>query len=189
MTDPRQPVTCRPIGLVRSPFTERFGTPRQATVTAGLADEAPAEARLELFPDVVPPEALRDLEGFAWIWVISWLHLNQGWRPLVVPTRGPRVKRGVFATRSPHRPNLIGLSACRVLAVEGCTVRVLGVDLLDGTPILDLKPYVPYADAFPDARAGWLDALDQPDNSPDRPTRPPPRKRRAGTDGPGGDQG
>ena len=76
-----------------------------------------------------------------------------------MPPRGPRVRRGVFATRSPDRPNPIGLSAVRLVRVDGCDLHVKGIDLIDGTPILDLKPYVPYADAFPDARAGWIDAV------------------------------
>lgn len=168
------PIQCQPIGVVRSPYLERFGTPRQATVTEGRPEEA--IARIELFPEVVPAEALRDLEGFERVWVIAWFHLNQGWRPTVIPTRGPRVRRGLFATRSPHRPNQLGLSACRILRIEGHTVHLQGIDLLDGTPVLDLKPYVPYADAFPEARAGWLDALGEPGNSPDRPTRAPRRK-------------
>ena len=76
------------------------------------------------------------------------------------PPRGPRVKRGVFATRSPHRPNAIGLSAVELVAVEGRSLRLGGTDFLDGTPVLDLKPYVPYADAFPEAKAGWIDEVD-----------------------------
>ena len=75
------------------------------------------------------------------------------------PPRGARVRRGLFATRSPDRPNPIGLSAVQLVRVDGLRLHVRGVDLLDGTPILDIKPYVPYADAFPDARAGWIDEL------------------------------
>ena len=76
------------------------------------------------------------------------------------PPRDPKVQHGVLATRSPHRPNPIGLSALRIARVVGRVIEVSGLDLLDGTPILDLKPYVPYADAFPEARAGWVDAAD-----------------------------
>ena len=78
----------------------------------------------------------------------------------MVPPRGPRTKRGVLATRSPHRPNAIGLSAVELLSVEGRRLHLRGVDLLDGTPILDIKPYVPYADAFPDSSAGWIEGVD-----------------------------
>lgn len=102
------------------------------------------------------------------MWIVSWLHLNKHWNPTVVPPRGPRVRRGVLATRAPHRPNQIGLSALRLVGVEGHRLHVEGLDLLDGTPVLDIKPYIPYADAFPDARSGWLDTLDQPMDAPDR---------------------
>lgn len=147
---------CRPIGVARTPFRERFGTPRQGIIPG----REEAIGRIELNPKLVPPEALRDLDGFDYLWAIYWLHLNKGWNPMVKPPRGPRVKRGTLATRAPHRPNPIGLSALKVLGVEKHTVHVSGVDLLDGTPILDIKPYVPYCDAFPDASAGWVDGLD-----------------------------
>lgn len=93
-----------------------------------------------------------------------------------MPPRGPRQKRGVLATRSPHRPNPIGLSALTLVAVEGSNLRVRGVDILDGTPILDIKPYVPYADAFPDSRAGWIDAI--PRDAPQVGRPPGARHRR-----------
>src|SRR6185437_11868823 len=88
------------------------------------------------------------LAGFERIWLLFVFHRSEGWKPLVRPPRGGG-KRGVLATRSPHRPNAIGLSAVELVAVEERALRVRGVDLLDGTPILDIKPYVPYADAFP----------------------------------------
>jgi tRNA (adenine37-N6)-methyltransferase len=84
---------------------------------------------------------------------------SEGWKAEVRPPRGGG-KRSVLATRSPHRPNAIGLSAVHLVAIEESALRVRGVDLLDGTPILDIKPYVPYADSFPGSRAGWIDALD-----------------------------
>jgi tRNA-Thr(GGU) m(6)t(6)A37 methyltransferase TsaA len=167
----------RPIGVVRSPYLERYGTPRQATVTRGVVGEGPVDARIVLDPAVVPREALRDLEGFGRIWVIAWLDRNTGWRPTVVPTRGPKVRRGVLATRSPHRPNALGLTATELVGVDGLTLHVRGIDLLDGTPVLDVKPYVPYADAFPDAASGWVGALDEDADAPDRPTRAPARRR------------
>jgi tRNA-Thr(GGU) m(6)t(6)A37 methyltransferase TsaA len=147
------------IAVARTPYKERFGTPHQATAVRGTREGAAVEATIELLPHV-PVEALRALEGFERIWVIYVFHMNEGWSALVRPPRGPKVKRGVLATRSPHRPSPIGLSAVRLLGVEGRTLRVHGVDLLDGTPVLDIKPYVPYADAFPDARAGWVDEVD-----------------------------
>ncbi len=155
----------RAIGFARSPYKERFGAPRQASVTDETRDGVLAEGAIELLPDI-PAEALDDLAGFDLVWAIYVLHLNlvdagapTPYRAHVRPPRDPSRARGLFATRAPHRPNPIGLSALRVRGIEGRIVRVAGLDLLDGTPILDLKPYVPYADAFPDARAGWLDAL------------------------------
>lgn len=151
-------MTIRPIGVVRSPHAERHGTPRQATVSAD-PDLRPNEcASIELF-ETLAPEAIRDLKGFDYVWVIAWLHLSQGWNPTVVPPRGPRVRRSLFATRAPHRPNPLGLSAARLLGVEGRTLRLARIDLLDGTPVIDLKPYIPTFDAHVEARAGWLDEM------------------------------
>lgn len=156
------------IGHVRSPYTERFGTPRQPTVQQQTLLDRAAEAAIELLPGHNFEQALQDLSGFEFIWVLTYLHLNRHWKPTVVPPRGPKVRRGLFATRSPHRPNPLGLSALKLLGVQGRVLRVLGIDLLDGTPVLDIKPYVPYADAFPQARAGWLDALAEAPDAPDR---------------------
>jgi tRNA (adenine37-N6)-methyltransferase len=150
----RGPFSLTPIGWVVSPYQRRFGTPQQAS-----AVDSDREATLELDPALVPPEALRDLAGIERLWVLSWLHQSGTWGPLVRPPRGPRVKRGLFATRSPDRPNPLGLSAVRLIRIEGLQLHVRGIDLLDGTPILDIKPYVPYADAFPTASAGWIDEL------------------------------
>ena len=150
------------IGVVRSPHLERHGTPRQAHLPAKPGDRPTEESSIELFEHAQPERSLRDLAGFDYVWVLAWLHLNHGWRPQVVPPRGPRVRRGLFATRAPHRPNPVGLSAARIISVDvdSGSLRLERLDLLDGTPVLDLKPYVPSADAFPDARAGWVDALD-----------------------------
>lgn len=153
------------IGHVSSPYKERFGTPRQATVTEQTLGDAAQDASIVLLPQYTA--ALEDLAGFEYIWVISWLHLNQHWKPQVVPPRGPRVARGLFATRAPHRPNPIGLSALKLLRVEGNVLHVRGIDLLDGTPVLDIKPYVPYADAFPNAREGWLETISERPDGPD----------------------
>ncbi|MBC7173601.1 MAG: tRNA (N6-threonylcarbamoyladenosine(37)-N6)-methyltransferase TrmO, partial [Polyangiaceae bacterium] len=149
-------VELEPIGVVRSPYKERFGTPVQAEPAQG--DTPPS--RIELFPERVPVEALEGLIGIDYVWVIGFLHLNHGFRAKVMPPRGPRVRRGVLSTRSPHRPNPISLSAARLVGVDGHVLTVGSLDLLDGTPILDLKPYVPYADAFPGASAGWIDEID-----------------------------
>jgi tRNA-Thr(GGU) m(6)t(6)A37 methyltransferase TsaA len=105
-------------------------------------------------------QALEDLRGFERIWVIFRFHQNRTWKPKVYPPRGG-VKRGLFATRSPHRPNPIGLSSVELLDIQGLQLRIAGHDLLEGTEVLDIKPYIPYADAFPDARAGWVDELEE----------------------------
>jgi tRNA-Thr(GGU) m(6)t(6)A37 methyltransferase TsaA len=141
----------RPIGFVRSPFSEKVEAPRQPTAAAGV------EGTVEVLPAYA--DALADLDAFDRIWLVFWFDRANGWRPKVLPPRS-EVKRGVFATRSPHRPNPIGISAVRLERVEGLVLHVRDLDLVDGTPVLDIKPYVPYADAFPEAGAGWLDARD-----------------------------
>jgi tRNA-Thr(GGU) m(6)t(6)A37 methyltransferase TsaA len=167
--------TYRPIGLVRTPYARRIDAPHQPTVVAGTETGTSAEALLEL-DAALPESVLRDLEGFERVWLLFAFHLSEGWVPLVQPPRGPRQKRGVLATRSPHRPNGIGLSSVELVAVEGRTLRLRGVDLLDGTPVLDVKPYVPYADAFPKARAGWIDEVDALTGSRSAPGPRKPRK-------------
>jgi tRNA (adenine37-N6)-methyltransferase len=144
------PVTLTPIGWVRSPYQRRFGTPRQATVGDAV------DAVLAMDPSRIPEVACADLVGFERVWVVSWLDRGEGWSPTVRTPRDAQ-RRGLFATRSPDRPNPIGLSCLQLVRVEGCDLHVRGIDLLDGTPILDIKPYVPYADAFPDSKAGWVD--------------------------------
>lgn len=148
-------ITLTPIGMVRSPYLQRHGTPRQPGMES--AREFGTDSAIHLDPAQVAPEALKDLEGFSHLWVISWFHLNgPRKKPLVRPPRGGE-KRGVFATRAPHRPVPIGLSAVELLKIEGPVLYVRGLDLIDGTPVLDLKPYIPDYDAFPDASRGWLD--------------------------------
>ena len=114
-----------------------------------------------MFEGIVPPIALKDLEGFDRIWVISWLHLHHHWNPTVRPPRGDNIRRGTLATRAPHRPNPIGLSAAKLMKVDGLILHVEGIDLLDHTPILDIKPYVTYCDAFPEARSGYVDEMEK----------------------------
>ncbi len=155
--EPIASVQLEPIGRVRSPYTERFGTPRQPGVTEQVLGDTLQPAQIVLREDLAVAAA--DLAGFDRIWVVAWLHLNRGWSATVVPPRGPKVRRGVLSTRAPHRPNPIGLSALRLVGVEGNILHVLGIDLLDGTPVLDVKPYVPYTDAFPDSGVGWLTGL------------------------------
>lgn len=130
-------------------FAAKADAPRQARLGV-------VEGTIELFPGRGFEDALADLAGWDAIWVIYWMDRVQGWRPKVKPPRS-RIKRGVFSTRAPHRPNPIGLSAVRLERVEGLVLHVRELDLLDGTPVLDLKPYIPWADAIPDARTGWLE--------------------------------
>jgi tRNA-Thr(GGU) m(6)t(6)A37 methyltransferase TsaA len=146
-----------PIGLVRSPFAERVEAPRQAAAARDVA------GTIELFARKGFDDALQGLDAWEYAWVVFVFHRNveegRGWKPKVQPPRAP-AKVGVFATRSPHRPNPIGMSVVRIERIEGLAVHVRDLDLLDGTPVLDLKPYVAYADAYPDARSGWLAVQD-----------------------------
>ena len=147
------PVTFAPIGVVRTPFPDRVSAPRQPAAALGV------KGTIELEPGRDFEHALEDLEGWDRLWVIFCFHLNEGWRPKVLPPRSAEKRRGVFSTRSPHRPNPIGLSVVRLTAVRGLVLDVEDLDIVDGSPVLDLKPYVPYADAFPEARTGWLESL------------------------------
>jgi tRNA-Thr(GGU) m(6)t(6)A37 methyltransferase TsaA len=173
MHDTCSALTCHPIAIVRSPYARRIDAPHQSTVVQGTASGDAADALIEFVADF-PAEAFRDLAGFDRLWLLFVFHRSEGWKAQVRPPRGGG-KRSVLATRSPHRPNPIGLSAVELVAVEERALRVRGVDLLDGTPILDIKPYVPYADAFPHARAGWIDAIDA---SQGKHSAPGPRKPR-----------
>jgi tRNA-Thr(GGU) m(6)t(6)A37 methyltransferase TsaA len=161
------------IAFVRSPYARRIDAPHQPTVTEGTETGTSSLARIE-FIEGFPAEAYRDLQGFERIWLIFAFHRSQGWKAEVRPPRGGG-KRSVLATRSPHRPNALGLSAVELIAIEPGALQVRGIDLLDATPILDIKPYVPYADAFPEARAGWIDEIDARQG---RHSAPGPRKPR-----------
>jgi tRNA-Thr(GGU) m(6)t(6)A37 methyltransferase TsaA len=149
--------TMQIIAHIRSDFPEKFGIPRQS----GLVDELQAEIVFE--PAYRNADALRGLDGFSHLWLIWEFSkaVRDSWSPTVRPPRlGGNTRMGVFATRSPFRPNPIGLSCVRLVGVEqtadrGPVIRVAGADLLDGTPIYDIKPYLPYADCRPDAIGGW----------------------------------
>ena len=147
----------RPIAHLRCDLPEKFGIPRQAGIVEAL------EGRVVFEPAYRDRSALRGLEGFSHIWLIWQFSeaVREGWSPTVRPPRlGGNTRVGVFATRSPFRPNALGLSCVRLLGVarngeEGTVLRVAGADLMDGTPIFDIKPYLPYADCYPEAAAGF----------------------------------
>ncbi|MBE6230851.1 MAG: tRNA (N6-threonylcarbamoyladenosine(37)-N6)-methyltransferase TrmO [Bacteroidales bacterium] len=153
----------RPIAYIRTQFPEKFGIPRQSGLAASLRGTIVFE------PEFRNPDALRGLEGFTHMWLIWEFSANlcggRSWQPTVRPPRlGGNVHMGVFATRSPFRPNPLGLSCVRIdsieyEAIEGPVIHVLGADLMDGTPVYDIKPYLPYADSYPDAEAGYVDSL------------------------------
>ena len=160
-----QPVTFQPIGRVRSPYRERFGTPRQPVVKEQVKEDRFLEGRIELLPGKNFERALEGLGDFDRIWVLYVLHLNDGFSLQVRSPRGPEKKVGLFASRAPHRPSPIGLSCLELTRIEGCTLHVRGLDILDGSPVLDIKPYVSYVDSFPEAGTGWLSDL--PPEEPD----------------------
>lgn len=138
----------RIIGRIRSPHLEARGTPIQPAYARG------AEGQVVLNPELAP--ALDDIEGFERLWLLYLMDRVDTYRLHVVPYRDTR-PHGVFATRSPTRPNPLGISVVRLLAREGNVLHVADLDVLDDTPLLDLKPYVPIFDAHPSSRAGWFD--------------------------------
>ena len=147
-------LTLEPIGFVRSPLATRVEAARQPRA----APDSPA--LIELLPGRNFEHALADLGSWELIWVLFWFHLNPGWRPKVLPPRSTTGRKGVFATRAPHRPNPLGISVVRLERVEGLILHIRDSDMLDGTPVLDLKPYVAYTDAHPEAGTGWLEPPD-----------------------------
>lgn len=165
-------MTIEAIAHIRTEFPEKFGIPRQS----GLADEL--LGRIVFEPAYRNKDAVRGLEGFDYLWLIWEFSANrrrnasaeaskQAWQPTVRPPRlGGNATMGVFATRSPFRPNPLGLSAIRIdhIDLEGPEAPVIwvrGADLMDGTPIYDIKPYITYADSHPEARSGYVDTLDE----------------------------
>ncbi len=142
----------RPVAVLRTPFAEKFGVPRQS----GLVPAA--EGRVEFLPEFAAPEFVRGLEDFSHVWLVTGFHLNPPWdgaatvRP---PRLGGNERVGVFASRSPSRPNGLGLSLVELIAIETGALRVAGIDAVDGTPVYDVKPYLPWAEAKPDARSDW----------------------------------
>ncbi|MGA2797600.1 MAG: tRNA (N6-threonylcarbamoyladenosine(37)-N6)-methyltransferase TrmO [Thermoguttaceae bacterium] len=138
----------QPIGIVNSPFKEQPGTPIQPLYAEN------ARGKIEIFEPY--RAALKDLSGFSRVWLIYYFDRAKTWEPMVVPYRDVR-QRGLFATRAPARPNAIGISAAKLIAVEEDSIEVEEIDVLDGTPVLDIKPYVPKFDSYPNEKAGWYD--------------------------------
>ena len=152
-------VTIQMIARMHSDFPTKFGIPRQS----GLVEEL--ESTIVFEPEYRNPDALRGIEGYSHLWIIWQFSeaVRQDWSPTVRPPRlGGNTRIGVFATRSPFRPNNLGLSCVKLLGIEhtqtsGTVLRVAGADLMDGTPIFDIKPYIPYSDSFPNAVGGFTD--------------------------------
>lgn len=141
------PIQFRPIGIIHSPFNEAKGAPIQPKRAKGVA------GTIELFPEY--KEGLADLDGFSHIILIYHFHLSQGYSLKVKPFLDNTL-RGLFATRAPRRPNQIGVSVVRLDRVEGTTLHISNLDIVDGTPLLDIKPYVPHFDKEEEIRIGWL---------------------------------
>lgn len=158
---------CRPIGVVRSPYKELAEAPRQPRAAEGV------RGTIELVSGLNLEDAVEDLLGWDYVWVIFWFHRAEGWKPKVLPPRSER-KRGVLSTRAPKRPNPIGLSVLRLVDVRGLTLEVEDLDLVDGTPVLDIKPYVPWTDAIPSAKTGWLEPPEGTRPGGERPADPRP---------------
>ncbi len=156
-------VTVKVIARMKSDFPTKFGIPRQS----GLVDQLRSTIVFE--PEFRNPDALRGIQGYSHLWLIWQFSeaVRTDWSPTVRPPRlGGNTRMGVFATRSPFRPNSLGLSSVRLLGVEetkeyGTVLHVGGADLMDGTPIFDIKPYIPYGDSHPDATGGFTDTADE----------------------------
>jgi tRNA-Thr(GGU) m(6)t(6)A37 methyltransferase TsaA len=142
-----QPMVLRPVAVLRTPFMEKFGVPRQS----GLVPEA--EGRVEFTPEFARVEFVRGLEAFSHVWLITQFHHNEVWAGTATvrpPRLGGNERVGVFASRAPNRPNGLGLSLVRLLAIETAptlALRVAGIDAVDGTPVFDVKPYLPWCEA------------------------------------------
>lgn len=141
----------KPIGIIHSPFTAAAGTPIQPVFAGG------SEGTVEVYPEY--QEGLADLEGFERIWLLFWLDRAAPYKPKVKPYMDDKL-RGLFSTRAPSRPNPIGMSCVKLLGVESNVLRVAEIDALDGTPLLDIKPYISRVDCFDVERSGWLDTIE-----------------------------
>ncbi len=153
-----QKIELTPIAIFKCDKKHPFEAARQASI-----DQSATIGQIQFQNGSNFEQALDDIEGFSHIWVIYQFHQNQSWKPKVSPPRGSSQKKGVFATRSPYRPNPIGMSCVQLVERKGLTLFVKNYDLLNETPILDIKPYLPYADSFPEAQIGWLDSNKEDD--------------------------
>lgn len=156
------PINIQIIARMRSDFPTKFGIPRQSTLVEEL------KSTIVFEPEFRNADALRGIEGFSHIWIIWQFSeaVRSDWSPTVRPPRlGGNIRMGVFATRSPFRPNNLGLSCVKLIGIEhteteGTVLHVAGADLMDGTPIFDIKPYIPYSDSFPEASGGFTDTAE-----------------------------
>jgi tRNA (adenine37-N6)-methyltransferase len=147
-----EPISLRPVAILRTPFGEKFGVPRQS----GFILEA--EGRVEFTPEFSAPDFVRGIEAFSHLWLVTGFHQNPPWTGAATvrpPRLGGNERVGVFASRAPNRPNGLGLSLVRLLAVEDGALRVAGIDAVDGTPVYDIKPYLPWCEARPEATSDW----------------------------------
>jgi tRNA-Thr(GGU) m(6)t(6)A37 methyltransferase TsaA len=151
---------CQPIGIIHTSMRLKFDAPHQPE------NSVSSQSIIELYPNQNFEKGLKDLEGFERIWLIWWFHKNPNWRPLIIPPRGTGQRRGVFATRSPHRPNPIGITSVPLISIDGRKIVVGNTDLLDQTPILDIKPYISSIDAFSDQQQGWLSEVQEEFSKP-----------------------
>jgi len=141
-------IVFKPIGIIHTPFKDVKDVPRQAALSRDV------EAVVDIFPEL--QEGVSDLEGFSHIIILFHLHLSEGFSLKVTPPVDTR-PRGLFATRSPRRPNPLGLSVVRLVKIEGNRLHIMGADMIDKTPVLDIKPYIPGTDSREDVRMGWLE--------------------------------
>lgn len=137
----------KPIGLIHTPFKDISSAPKQSVKARNI------HGYIEVFKDFL--EGLKDLEGFSHLIILFHMHETKDFSLLVKPEFGDEI-RGVFSTRSPRRPNPIGLTVVELIRIEGSTIHIRGVDMIDATPLIDIKPYIPESDCIPQAKIGWL---------------------------------
>lgn len=144
-----------PIGYIKTQMINKFDAPHQPDPNS---EEI---SKIELVPNKNFDHGLKDIDGFSHIWLITWFDKNKTWKPLVRPPRGESIKRGVFATRSPHRPNPIGLTAVKLIKVEKNTIYIGSHDLIDSTPVFDIKPYIETVDSISNTSSGWVEKMEE----------------------------